>query len=253
MNGNQGVMTADRAPDFSELNLPSAWAQVDQLVLEKKFLAALQLLSRFYDQSDVTGPQRQRLIAWLDALAGKIIFSTEHHLTGSPYTVGANESLADIGQRWGVPAQLVYNINESSIPNPLALEPGTQLKSIKGPFRAEIDLQQKVMTLFLGDLYAGRYPIRLGISGTATPGEFDVMLKTENGHSWRDVQGNSYPPESPENGYGRHWIGLTGSLCIHAVSETAADGHRGCIGLSESDAKNVFAILAKGSKVSIIR
>lgn len=253
MEFEPAVMNADREPEFSELNYQSVWPQIDKLVAEHDYRTAHQLLSRFYDSDDLSGPQRQRLIGWLDALAGKVIFSSEHHLVQQPYTVGMNESLTDVGQRWGVPAQLVYNVNQNSIPNPLVLTPGTQLKSVQGPFRAEIDLNQKVMTLFLGDLYAGRYPVRIGISGATSPGDFDVMVKSEEGHNWRDAEGNDYPPGSQQNGYGRYWIGLTGSLCIHAISESTGDGHHGCIGLSENDAKDVFAILGKGSTLSIVR
>lgn len=249
---NPGVVRADAEPDFASLTYQAAWPQVDKFVAEENFQSALRLLSRYYRSTELTGPQRQRLIGWLDALAGKVIFSAEHHLQSSPYTV-ANESLADIGQRWKVPAQLIFNINRASIPVVSAISPGTQLKAVEGPFDAEIDLNQKVMTLFLGDLYAGRFPIQVGISGSPRPGEFQVLVKSATGHSWRDSAGNEYAPDAPENGYGPHWIGLSGSLCIHAISDSAQDGHHGCIGLNESDAKDVFAILAEGSTVKIIR
>lgn len=246
------VMHADSEPDLSNLSFQAAWPRVDKLLAEKKYRDALQLLSRFYRWKDLNGPQRQRLFPFLDGLAGKVIFSSEHHLEGMPYTV-ANESLVDIGNRWKVPAQLIYNINREQISNAAALSAGTQLKIVNGPFDAEIDTKQNVMTLFLGDLYAGTFPIRVGVSGNPKPGDFRVLVKSEVGHSWRDAQGNSYPPGAPENGYGPSWIGLSGSLCIHAVDESATDGHHGCIGLNPEDAKDVFAILGDGSNVKILR
>lgn len=246
------VARADSEPDLANLSMQAAWPQVDKLIAQNEYRDALQLLSRYYRSTDLTGPQRQRLTGWLDALAAKVIFSAEHHLEEMPYTV-ATESLVDIGTRWKVPAQLIYNINQNQISNPLAVAKGTQIKVVQGPFDAEIDTRQNVMTLFLGDLYAGRFPVRLGVSGNPEPGEFSVMVKSELGHSWRDSQGNSYPAGAPENGYGPHWIGLSGSLCIHAVDDDATDGHHGCIGLSQKDAKDVFAILADGSSVKILR
>ena len=246
------VTHADSESDLARLNFQAAWPRADKLIAEQKYRDALQLLSRFYRSTDLNGPQRQRLYPFLDGLAGKVIFSFEHHLEDMPYTV-ANESLVDIGNRWRVPAQLIYNINRKQIPNKAALAAGTQLKIVKGPFNAEIDTKQNVMTLFLGDLYAGRFPIRVGVSGNPKPGDFRVLVKSEVGHSWRDAQGNSYPPGSPENGYGPSWIGLSGSLCIHAVDDTATDGHHGCIGLNPQDAKDVFAILGDGSNVKILR
>lgn len=235
------------------LSFREVWPVVDQLVKSEDYRLALEHLTHFYHDTRLTGPQRQRLLGWLDALAGKVIFSDEHHLAGQPYEVKPNESLADIGTSWQVPSQLVYNVNQRAIPNPAILEPGAKLKQIPGPFHAEIDLEGKVMTLFLGKLYAGRFPVRVGISGEPKPGSFKVILKSEQGHTWRDSNGNDYPPGSPENGYGPNWLGLTGSLCIHAVDETASDGHHGCIGLTEKDAKDVFAIMAENSEVTIIR
>ena len=169
-----------------------------------------------------------------------------------PYTV-ANESLVDIGERWRVPGQLIYNINRNKIPNPAVVPPGTQLKMVQGPFNVEINSKQIVMTLFLDDLYAGRFPIRMGISGSPKPGIYQVLVKSAEGHNWRDAEGNDYPPGTPENGYGPDWIGLSGKLCIHAVGDSVTDGHRGCIGLSAKDAKDVFAILTVGSSVKILK
>lgn len=251
-NSGADVMRADAEPEISSLNLQAAWPHVDRLIAEENYRDALRLLSGYYRTTDLTGPQRQRLIGFLDALAGKVIYSSEHHLAEGPYTVG-DESLSEIGINWKVPAQLIYNINQNQISNVDQIASGTQLKMVRGPFDAEIDTEQNIMTLFLDDLYAGRYTIRLGVSGNPKPGDFRVVVKAPEGHSWRDAQGNSYPPEAPENGYGPNWIGLSGSLCIHSIDESTTDGHRGCIGLSANDAKDVFAILSVGSKVRILR
>ncbi len=235
------------------LSYNAAWPKVDQLVASGQHREALKLLSGFYNDASLNGPQRQRLLPNLDALAGKVIYSRENHLAPESYTVSANESLMDIAKKWNVPAQLIYNINQSVLPNPVVIAPGTKLKIVRGPFRTEINLEDQVMTMFLGDLYAGRFPIRVGISGEPKPGEFKVLVKSEAGHSWRDSNGVDYPPGAPENGYGPNWIGLSNSLCIHAIPDSAKPGHHGCIGLSEKDAKDVFGILAENSDVKILR
>ncbi len=236
-----------------EKNINAAWAQVDRLVAANDFHAALKLLSPFYRSEELSGPQRQRLLGWLDALAGKVIFSAENYLADQPYTVGPNESLPDIAQKWKVPAQLIFNVNRDTVANPAIVSPGTKLKPLPGPFSSEIDLQAGVLTLFLGDLYAGRFPIVVGISGEPKPGDYSVMLKSAEGYTWRDSNGVDYPPGTPQNGYGENWIGLSGSLCIHAIAEDAAAGHHGCIGLKASDAADVFAILTESSRVKILR
>ena len=110
-----------------------------------------------------------------------------------------------------------------------------------------------MMTLFVKNLYAGRFPVAIGISGNPDVGNFDVKVKSPEGFTWRDASGKEYPAGSPGNGYGPYWMGLSGSLCIHAVPPGTPQGHRGCIGLGEKDARDVYGILSKNSQISIVR
>jgi hypothetical protein len=241
---------SSNSSDSPQLSFRDAWPKVEQLVAEEKFADALKLLTKFYTRSDLTVPQRQRLNGWLDALAGKVIFSAEHHLD-QPHVVAAGENLADLGQQWGVPGQLIYNVNRTAVGNPASLQPGTQLKQIKGPFNASLDMTSNTMTLYVDNMYAGRFPVKVGVSGNPRAGKFKVLLKNSAGYEWRDAKGKAYPPNDPNNGYGRHWMGLEGDVCIHAVDDAKQAGHLGSIGLSPSDAKDVFAILSAGSVVTL--
>ena len=245
---------AAKAIDNSKLaNIEQAWVMVEKMVDEKNFRGALSLLTRYYRNDDLNTDQRTKLNDWLDALAGKVIYSSEHHFTTTSYKMKAGETLSDIANRWQVPAQVVYNINRKQIGNQPNVVAGTELKMINGPFHAEVDMSSQTLTLFLKNLYAGRFSVKLGISGDPRPGDYNVVAKSVHGHTWRDADGNDFPPESPENGYGPYWIGMTGSLCIHSVSEEEIFGHSGCIGLSEKDAKDIFGILANRSKVKVVR
>jgi lipoprotein-anchoring transpeptidase ErfK/SrfK len=246
------ISLANSEPDLASIPLNAAWTQVDRLVADGRYRESLKLLSRFYGTEEADGPQRQRLLGWLDALAGKVIFSSEHHFRDQPYIVAANESLVDLAKRWNVPAQLIYNINRSEISNPASVAPGTALKVVDRPFNATIDLKSNVMTLFCDGLYAGRFPIRIGVSGDVANGTYQVLAKAAEGFRWRDASGNEYPPSSPLNGYGPHWIGLSGSLCMHALKGDATEGHHGCIGLNPTDAADVFQILSQASTVTVV-
>ena len=252
LDNDFSISLVDSEPNLDSIPLNAAWSEVDRLVAEGRYRDSLKLLSRFYGTVDADGPQRQRLLGWLDALAGKVIFSSEHHFRDQPHVVTANESLVDLAQRWNVPAQLIYNINRSEIPNPASLAPGTHLKVVDQPFNATINLKSNVMTLFCDGLYAGRFPVRVGVSGNVTEGDFQVLAKAAEGFRWRDASGAEYPPESPLNGYGPHWIGLSGSLCMHALKNDATEGHHGCIGLNPTDAADVFQILSQASTVTIV-
>ncbi len=254
----QNVQQANLDPsatafDNSKLaNIEQAWVMVEKMVDEKNFRGALSLLTRYYRNDDLNADQRTKLNDWLDALAGKVIYSSEHHFKTTSYKMKPGETLSDIANRWQVPAQVVYNINRKQIGNKPNVVAGTELKMINGPFHAEVDMSSQTLTLFLKNLYAGRFPVKLGISGNPRPGDYNVVAKSVHGHTWRDADGNDFPPESPENGYGPYWIGMTGSLCIHTVSQDEISGHSGCIGLSEKDAKDIFGILANRSKVKVV-
>lgn len=252
------VQQANVAPDSlsqsaPSMNLESAWTEVDRLVADNKFRAALGLLTRYYRQPNLSAAQTKRLHEWLDALAGKVIYSAEHHFQETPYIIRSGETLNQIAGRWNVPAQVVYNINRQQIGDSATIVAGTELKVINGPFHAEVDLTSKTLTLFLKNLYAGRFPIRVGISGDVRPGQFRVVAKSAQGHTWRDADGNDFPPESSENGYGPYWVGLTGSLCLHTVADGTPEGHAGCIGLQEKDARDIFGILINGSELKILQ
>ena len=234
-------------------SINQAWVTVEKMVDDKNFRGALGLLTRYYRSDDLSEAQRIKLNDWLDALAGKVIYSSEHHFTTTSYKMKAGETLSDIANRWQVPAQVVYNINRKQIGNEPNVVAGTELKMINGPFHAEVDMSSNTLTLFLKNLYAGRFPVKLGISGNPRPGDYNVVAKSVHGHTWRDADGNDFPPESPENGYGPYWIGMTGSLCIHAISADEISGHAGCVGLSEKDAKDIFGILAYRSKVKVVQ
>ena len=252
------VQQANVAPDFSVGksqigSIDQALPAAEKLVEQKKYREALTMLTQFYRKDDLTTAQRTQLNDWLDALAGKVIYSSEHNFVPNPYKMQVGETLADIANRWKVPAQVVYNINRKQIGNEPNVVAGTELKMINGPFHAEIDMSSETLTLFLNDLYAGRFPVKLGISGNPRPGDYNVVAKSVQGHTWRDAGGNDFPPEAPENGYGPYWIGMTGSLCIHAVSDAEIPGHSGCVGLSEKDAKDIFGILANRSKVKVVQ
>ena len=252
------IHQANLAPEAASASAPlmtidAAWGQVDKMVAEKNFRGALGLLTKYYRRKDLTSDQRKRLNDWLDALAGKVIYSAENHFSDKPYIIRSGETLNDIASRWNVPAQVVYSINSQQIGNKPTIVAGTELKMINGPFHAEVDLSTKTLTLFLKNLYAGRFPVRMGISGGVDTGQYRAVAKAVQGHTWRDADGNDFPPESSENGYGPYWIGLTGSLCMHAINDDTPEGHAGCIGLRAKDAKDIYGILTEGSEVKIVK
>ena len=216
-------------------NLIAVWDEVENLVQEQKFKVALGRLTRFFHSTELSPPQRQRLMQWLNALAGKVIYSAEHHMFNKPYVVQANDTLAELASRWKVPAQLIYNVNKHKIGDPSNLVPGTELKVVMGSFNGLVDLSNNTITLFAKNLYAGQFPISASAASQIADGEYVISNKLPNIRD--NTKGNPFT------------LVLENGVQIAAAQEASGE----MIGLSRKDAADIFSILSMGSNVSIRR
>jgi LysM repeat protein len=218
--------------------------QIDRSNLKE----ALATLSMFYNSPELTVEQRQDLLDLLDALAREVVFSRRHFLD-SVYVVAPGETLAEISKRYDVPSEIMAKIN--AIDTSAQLPSGAKLKVVTGPFRAEVDLTKNELTMFVGDLYAGRYPVSFGNDPTPKPGTFQVIDKQQRKNYYGN--GVQISATDPKNPYGGWWIDLGQDVCIHGSSEVPSDSKLGCISLSPLDASDVFGMLSRGSPVTIRR
>ncbi len=210
---------------------------------------ALATLSLFYSTPGLSASDRDQLLSRLDPLAGEVIYS-RRHLTEQPHRVGHNETLMEIASRYEVPWQLLANIN--GIEDPVTVLPGTELKVVRGPFRAEVSLDASELTLFMGDLYAGRFPIAVGNDPAPKPGTYTVQDK-QNARTFYDASGSPVPANSPNNPYGSVWMDLGGQLSIHGSPDRTKPTTNGCVSLAGNLAEDLYGILSQGSSVTIRR
>ena len=105
------------------------------------------------------------------------------------------------------------------------------------------------MTLFLNDLYAGRFPIEVGNDPAPKTGTFLVQDKQTE----RTFYGAMIPPDNPNNPYGRVWIDLGEQLCIHGSPNPTRATDQGCISLPGDFADDLYGILSQGSSITIRR
>lgn len=237
----------------TEVNLTAAnfkrdWINATYQVEERKFREALATLTPYYRSPDLDAAQQAELLEWLDALAAKVIYSKEHLLARPHVVQSDHERLVDVAKEYGVSAQLLASINADEINNPNILIATTQLKVVPGPFRAEVDLSRNEITVFLGNLYAGRFPFALG-NEPPQPGQYQVQQKRQEKtyHGDRVIAAGD-----PANPYGQWWIDLGNNACIHGSPAVTQPGPvRGCISLSPQDAMDLAGILTVGSKVVV--
>lgn len=226
----------------------SAWSSAVAQLGKGQLTEALLTLSLFYEDPSLDGEERQRLIDLLDPLAAKVIYSNESHMEAA-YQIRSDESLYDVAERFQVPVTLLQNIN--GITNPDTVWPGTSIKVLRGPFRAEVDVKQSKLVLFLGKYYAGQFSISAGNDPFPQPAEYEVLAK-QPGRDYTATDGTQIPARALDNPYGSWWIDLGRGVCIHGVPETLPrNAGLGCISLESKDAADVYGILSVRSKVLI--
>jgi LysM repeat protein len=226
----------------------SAWNSAIAQLEKEQWGDALLTLSLRYNDPDLDGEQRRRLVDLLDPLAGRVIYSDQSILE-APHVTKPGESLYDVARQYQVPVTLLQNIN--GISNPDAVWPGTSIKVVRGPFRAEIDLEQGKLVLFLGKYYAGRFAISTGNDPSPQPGEFEVVAK-QPGREYITANGDRIEAGASDNPYGDWWIDLGQNMSIHGSPPTIpSHGSFGCVAMQPSEGADVYGILSVGSKVLI--
>ncbi|MHB8898446.1 MAG: L,D-transpeptidase family protein [Thermoguttaceae bacterium] len=232
-------------PEFAEF---LAGARRD--LAQGRFRETLAILSSRYGEQGQTSEEARALIELLDQVAGTVIYSREHHLEPA-CVVQEGETLAQIAERYGVSQELLAKIN--GIGDPLNVQPGRELKVIRGPFRAVVKLGAHEMDLWLQDLYAGRFRIGVGVDKPDLAGAYQVIEKNRE-PAYHSPTGRIFDPGDPLNPLGRRHIGLGESVAIHGTSDEASIGQTGGAGgirLGERDVDDVFDILTLGSNVVI--
>lgn len=242
------VASQDHADFRSIRAFDNAWNSAKAQLKKEQWAEALLTLSFFFHDPDLSGEERQRLLDLLDPLAGKVIYSDEHTME-APYTIQPGDRLEVVAQQFQVPLALLQNIN--GIPRPDAIQPGTHLKVLRGPFRAEIDLKRSELVLFLGKYYAGRFAVSVGNDPSPRPAECQVISK-QAGQEYVGQNGIRIPARAAGNPYGDIYLDLGNGICLHGSPETIPDqAGVGCISLSDDDVADVASILSIGSKVII--
>ena len=243
--------TPRQFPSPTERSFEKAWTSAMKQAAQRHLRESLLTLSVFFDDPNLSQANQDKLLHQLDLLAAQVIYSRQPLLEPA-FIVRPGDTVASIAKQYRVPSALLQNINGISPDS--SLLPGTELKVVRGPFRASISLAKNEMTLFLGHLYAGRFPISIGNSPAPRPGIYRVQLK-QPGRPFDNDSQQPIPAGDTNNPYGNVWIDLGGNMGIHGSSRIARNGNLGqrCIGLSETDARDVYGILTEGSQVIIRR
>ena len=242
--------TARTASSLNDLVIPAEIAQrlrtVDTALESDKVLDAHAILSAIYWKEPELRPLIQERI---DSTAATIFTSSERNFA-KPHFVDYGETLESIAKQYEVPWQYLSRLNRVT---PERLQAGQQLKVVRGPFAAVVDLSDFCLTVHAHGWYVHRYQIGTGRDQRTPTGEFTIQNKLEN-PVWYDPDGNVVDADDPQNPLGEYWLGLGDHIGIHGTIDPESIGQaasRGCIHLGDDDIAEVFALLSVGSTVMI--
>lgn len=217
---------------------------------------ALLLLSDWYGDPSLTPDETKEVETLLGQLAGSVIYEgPPAHRLEQPYIVQAGETLDAIAEKYSVPTALLAKIN--GIANPATLEAGRELKVLRGPFSAIVDLSERKMTLMLDRRYAGQFALELDPAVTIEEGQWKVDQKLLS-----PAAGGLYGQPAGATGEDRSL--LLANLAAPAVpavvvrgpgqnDPVAAASAGRTVRLKGTEVNDVYDILSVGSRVTVRR
>jgi hypothetical protein len=245
----QPQTTAGQASMFSAARL-AVQSALDRGELSQ----ALLLLSDWYGDPSLTAAESAEVQELLGQLAGSVIYSRENRLE-PPYIVQSGERLEDIAQKYNVPWQLLAKIN--GLASPEQLQPGQQLKVVRGPFSARIDLSERTLVLMLNRRYAGQFSVQVDPTTSVEEGSWSVNQKLLTPGSVGALNSAAATPSEERSILLTNTGGVTNQVAIlraaGPASATAAEPAGRVIQLKGADVQDVYDILSLGSQVTIRR
>jgi L,D-transpeptidase ErfK/SrfK len=222
--------------------------KIDQYLQNSDLLKAHRELSKLYWAKPNWRPAIKDRI---ERTANAIYFDPQPQFL-QPYVVKPNDQLAVFAKKYNVPWEYLAKLNHVDAKK---IQPGQQLKVIKGPFSAIVELNSYTMTVHAYGYFVRAYKIGIGKDGATPLGKFTVLKKIVN-PQYTDPQGRVIDGGDPTNPLGDRWLDLGNSYGIHGTIDPTSIGKaesRGCIRLRNEDVEEVYDMLAVGSEVAIRR
>ncbi|MCA9065068.1 MAG: L,D-transpeptidase family protein [Planctomycetaceae bacterium] len=233
-------------PPVISAELAAKLRSIDASILDDRLLDAHAALSEIYWQHP---EMRDTIRARLERTAYDIYVNPKKHVI-PPRVVEFGETLGSIAAEYDVPWQYLARLNQTS---PRDLQAGQQLKVVRGPFSAVVDLKDYTLTIHSNGWYVHQYTVGTGRDDRTPSGEFTVLNRIEN-PAWHNPEGGVIDADDPRNPLGEYWLGLGDHIGIHGTIDPDSIGRsvsRGCIHLADGDIEEVFHLLDVGSSVMI--
>jgi LysM repeat protein len=250
--------TTPIAPAPAATSFASTWPAIQSALDRGELARAHQMLSPFHNDPALTPAESQKVETLLGQLAGTVVYSTEHQL-GPARVVKPGETLETIAKECNVPWQLLAKINGVAAAD--QIKPGQELKVVKGPFSAVVDLRCNELSLEVDGRYAGKFSLSTPPGLELPTGEWILQHKLASESS--SGQTSSTIPVSYATSV-KHLV-LQNAASAPGQSPTpvvigseptggmAPQGPPYFVKIAQSDVEEIADILSVGSRVVIRR
>lgn len=231
----------------------ASWPAIQAALDKNDLKQAHQLLSKWHGDETLSPADAQKVETLLGQLAGTVIYSNEHRLEPAR-VVKQGESLESIAKEYNVPWQLLAKIN--SIAAPEQLRPGQELKVVRGPFSAVVDLHRNELTLEVDGRYAGTFNVTVPPGSPVVEGQWAVDQKVAGQPNAVAPVAYTTPPATADRA-----IVLRSAAAVQPGGPTLAitSGHSAtppspgavAIQVAPQDAEDLSDILSIGSRVIV--
>lgn len=189
----------------------------------------------------------------LQELNIQLLFSPTIDECSVLYTVAAKDSLTKIAKKHGTTIELIMFSNNLTSD---VIRLGQKLKVVTCKFAIVVDKSQNLLFLKFKDKdeIIKTYTVSTGKDLSTPEGVFKIVNKLID-PVWYKA-GAIIAPDSPENILGTRWLGLDAKgYGIHGTTKPEELGQQvtlGCVRMSNEEVEELFAIVPKGTEVTIV-
>ncbi|MEM7261705.1 MAG: L,D-transpeptidase family protein [Planctomycetota bacterium] len=207
------------------------------------------------DDDDGQGAEaRARLREKLDPIVDRIVFSPYSDPRFEIYTVQSGDSLDRIARKFKTTVETIQRVNRLDT---TIIHPKDKLKVLGGDLKIIVDKTEFRLDVQLNGRYLFSSPVGLGKDGRTPIGGFVIETRQTN-PDWF-ARGRKVPYGDPENPLGNRWLGFKDTdqydgFGIHGTDEPdtiGTESSAGCVRLRDAEVKALFALIPRGTAVSI--
>ena len=183
----------------------------------------------------------------------KILFSNIVDKDSIEYIVKPGDALSRIAKKYNTTVDLIKRSNNLSSD---MIRIGDKLKIVTVAFSVFVDKSQNVLFLKRGEDILKTYRVATGLDNGTPTGEFYIKTKLKDPvHFRKDIRA-AVPPGSDKNILGTRWLGfeIPGyGIHGHAVPEDLGNQVTlGCVRMLNNEVEELFVILPRGAKVTVV-